>query len=93
MKTTIYTYRNEKVVLLEADKYYYVENKKQLDEVIDNLIQIDAVSSPSRISYPCILKLKSGFGCELELADKYDVQRDLAKLKTQLKTLTGMNQG
>lgn len=88
MKTTIYTYRKKQVVLVEVDKYYHVENKNQLDKVIDSLIEIDAVFTPTEISYPCILKLKSGFGCELVVSDTQSVQQDLNKLKKQVRSLT-----
>lgn len=88
MKTTIYTYRKKQVVLVEVDKYYHVENKNKLGKVIDSLIEIDAVFTPLDISYPCILKLKSGFGCELVVSDTQSVQRDLDKLKKQVKSLT-----
>lgn len=66
MKTTVYTYVNRKVVLVEKPRFYFLKDKAEFDAVVDDLIEIDAVSSPADLTFPCILELRKGFSISLK---------------------------
>jgi hypothetical protein len=81
MKTIIYTYANMKPVFFELDRYYYIKSEKQLDLLIDKLMDIDAVTSPTELKFPVMLELKSGFSPNLVVADKKAMKSQLVKLQ------------
>jgi hypothetical protein len=61
MKTVIYSFENKKPKFFELDRYYYIKTQKQLDKLIDKLLDIDAVCTPAALTFPVVLELKSGF--------------------------------
>lgn len=88
MKTTIYTYRNKKVVLITRPRFYVVRNQKELDEVIDGLMDVDAVISPvGEVPFPAVIELESGFGPNLLLSTKRQMKKALAQARKELDLL------
>lgn len=81
MKTIIYTYIDYKPIFFELDRYYHIKNEKQLNLLIDKLLDIDAVSTPIKLTFPVMLELKSGFAPRLIIADKRAIKSQLNKLQ------------
>lgn len=81
MKTTVYSYRNKKVVLFNCDSFYLINNKKEYDKVVDNLMTIDAVTVPYDLTFPCVLKLKPGFTPTLVKSSLDEFKKQLSEEK------------
>lgn len=61
MKTIIYTYKKKEVVLIEKPRFYFLENEEELKKITYDLMEIDAVTYPTHLDFPCILELQKGF--------------------------------
>lgn len=81
MKSIIYTFKDFRPVFLEADKYYTVSNQKQLDVLIEQFIDFDAVSTPAEVSFPVTLELLNGFTPKFIKANKKNMKSQLKKLQ------------
>lgn len=86
MKTVIYTYVNRKPKFFTLDRFYVIKNKKQYNQLIETLLDIDAVSSPhdpntDTVSYPIVLELSSGFAPNLSEVSKKTVKKEAKKLQ------------
>lgn len=55
----VYTYRNKKKVWFKIPKLINIKNKKQLDKLIDNLLDIDAVIEVEGgiETFPCVVEV------------------------------------
>jgi hypothetical protein len=84
MKTIIYSYENFKPVFYTLDRYYYIKNQRQLDNLIEKLLDIDAVFHPFEIKFPVILELRDGFGPELKIASRAKMKKELNKMQALL---------
>lgn len=86
MKTTVWTYRNKRVVLFEKDKFYFLKSKKDLDSLIEDLLDIDAVSHnvEDTDSYPMVLKLKAGFSPQLKKVSLKEYKKELVKASEKI---------
>lgn len=91
METTIYTYVNQRVVLFTRPTFYFLKNQKAFDKLIDKLLDIDAVSSPADLKFPCVLKLEPGFSVNLRKSSVKEYEKTLAsviqKAEKELKTI------
>lgn len=86
MFSTVYSFRNKRVVLFQKPMFYLVKNKDQLEKVIDSLLHIDAVSSPCSINFPCVLKLLNNeFAPTLVLSSKKEYLKELKNHNKLLK--------
>ncbi len=83
MKSVIWTFENKRPKIYSIERYHYIENRKQLDKLIDKLLDIDAVSSPADLRFPVMLELEDGFAPNL-------VRADLTKMRHELKNLQKM---
>jgi len=92
MKTTFYTYRNQKLHLVEKDRFYLVKNKKELDLLIEELLHYDAVTTPydQDPKFPMLLELQSGFAPVLKYVDNAYVQKVLKKEINRSKLLLNL---
>lgn len=85
LKTTIYTFKNKKPVFFDLKRFYKVKNQKEMDKVVNNLmnLNIDAVSSPcpEDIVFPAVLELQSGFSLSLKNVNKKRLRKEIKKLK------------
>lgn len=83
MKTAVYTFKNKKPILIEVNKYYFLKNNKELNDLVYQLSEIDAVAYPTSEEikkYPIILKIKKlSFGFNFEIATPKEY---LAELKS-----------
>jgi len=96
MNTSIYTFINKKVVLVNENgqvpqKYYILKNWQEFSDLVDKFLKVDAVATPADITkdskFPIFLELKSGFGVNFKYADINKVKEEMTKLKSQIKEL------
>jgi hypothetical protein len=89
MKTTIYTYKNKKPVFFDLPRFYKIKSAKQYENLIQKLLDIDAVTSPHSPDeveiYPIYLELRSGFAPSLDEVTKKHIQKQIKKLKKLVK--------
>lgn len=85
LTSTIYSFKNRKPVFFDLKRFHKVKNPKQLDKLINKLLDlsIDAVLSPSpeNISFPAILEMQSGFGLKLKVVDQKEIKKEIENLK------------
>lgn len=84
MQTSIYTYRKKKVVLFTLPQFYYLNSKIEFDQLVNKLLDIDAVASPSDLTFPCLLKLESGFSVTLTKASPQEFFQSLQAENSQV---------
>lgn len=81
MKSYVWTYRNKKPIGAEFERYYYVKNQDELDEIIEEFLYIDAVTTPSDLEFPVILELENGFAPSFVEVSKEALGKELKKLQ------------
>ena len=81
MKSLVWSYEDKKPYVVLMDRYHYIENKKQLNKLIDRLLNIDAVSIPEELTFPVMLEVLDGFAPTLVKADIYKMRQELKKLQ------------
>lgn len=92
MKSTIVTYRNKKPYSVQVDKFHVVKNKKELNELIEKLLDIDAVSSPyfpkdEVIPFPLYLEVVNNDFPSLILVEKEVIVQAIKKQEKEIKKL------
>lgn len=87
MKTIVYTYQDQKPVFFELNRFYKISSKREVDRLINSLLNIDAVFTPASIGkkFPIFLELKPGFACDLKLTNKKQILREIKRAKAVLK--------
>jgi hypothetical protein len=85
MKSYVWTYnKNKKPVGKEYNRYYLIKNEKQLEDLIEKFIEIDAVITPATLTFPVVLELVSGFAPQFKIANKTAIKKELNKLQKML---------
>lgn len=87
MKTSVYTYKNKKIRLITLPKFYLLESKQEYKALIDKLLDIDAVFSPAKLTYPAVVRIKQGFGVELEPVRMKDYKQSLRQERHRIRQL------
>ena len=77
MISSIYTFRNKQKVWVKLSSYVFVKSKKQFENLMDNLMDIDAVSYPEKdFNFPCVIKIENNtFAPRLSLAKKLEKEK------------------
>ncbi len=78
MYSIIYTYKKKKKVHYRASRFVYLRKKSQLNELIDSLLEIDAVMSPSKFRKGWV-EVVSGYGPELKFVKGSVVKKESKK--------------
>ena len=91
MNTTIYTFRNKKVVLINEKRFYLLKSWQEFSDLVDKFLKVDMVVTPFDIQrdskFPIYLELKSGFGVTFHHANKKSIKEALKKSKEELKEI------
>ena len=85
MKSYVWTYVEGKPKVFELDRYYLIKNKRQLNKLIDKLLDIDATTIPGELRFPVLLELESGFAPTLVEASLPAIRDDVKKLQKLIK--------
>lgn len=89
LKSVVWSYKDSKPIFLEKDRFYIVRSEKELDKLIESLMDLDAVTSPDLpkdVKYPIYLELVNlSFGPNLIWVEKAVVQQAINKAEKALK--------
>lgn len=93
LKSTVWTYRDKKKVFIQVDRFYVANSKKELDNIIFALTDIDAVTHPTlpdNVEYPIYLELENlSFGPSLTWVEKSVVQKAITETEKSLLKIKG----
>ena len=81
MKSLIWTFVKRKPQAFLVDRYHYIKNQDELDDLVEELLDIDAVSTPVDLTFPVMLEVENGFAPSLIKADVIKMRRELNKLQ------------
>ena len=91
MNTTIYTFRNKKVVLISEPRFYILKSWQEFSDLVDKFLKVDMVATPVDIQkdskFPLYLELQPGFGVNFRHVSLNRIKEDLKKERERLKEL------
>jgi len=91
LKSVVWSYKNKQQFFVQKDRFYVINSHKELDKLIDSLMDIDAVTSfdlPQDVKFPIYVELENlSFGPSLIWVEKAVVQKAIDKAQKELKTL------
>ena len=81
MISKIYTFRDKKKVWVEVPALVRLKSKKQMEKLVDCLLDIDAVETPAEdFQFPCVVKiLDNTFGPRISQAKSFN-EKDISKI-------------
>jgi len=87
MKSYVWTYRNKRPVGKEFKRFYVIKNEKQLDDLIEKFLDIDAVTIPAGLKFPVVLELENGFAPSVKEVNLKKLSKELKELQTLVKKM------